>query len=448
MQLLTSRVASFSLSLVVMLALLFSPLSRVFAADAANSLLPVQKWQTANGVSVYFIATDDLPILDVRLLITAGSARDGKAHGLAMLTNSLLLEGSKQNSAEVLKQQADQLGSQFGTLVGRQMAEVDMRCLTAANYLMPSINSMHQQISQPAFTSAAIGRVKNRMSAALLDYQQDPAEVAINVMMQQLYRHKPYAHQPLGNVNSIKSITRDQVVNFYKKYYVAKNMKLLLVGDLTNKAAHRLAKKLVKGISAGKSAKPLPLAKVTRRRAKKVSFAVTQTHVLFSQLGVTYHEQGFLPLQVANYSLGGSGLVSRLFNQVRNKSGLVYSINSYLVPTSYRGPWVVNFQTASANAKKAINMVSNILKNYVKNGPTPAEVSAAKKALRGQQLIGLTSHRSMMEALAIIATYNLPLNYYALRLQHLALVTPAQVRTTLRKLMSPRRWSLVTVGPD
>ena len=441
------RIARLGVGCVVLFWLLVTS-SGVLAAGTPAKLLPIQSWRTANGVRVFFIAAHDLPMLDVRFLVNAGSARDGDSHGLAMLTNSLLLEGSRQHPAVQIKQQADQLGTQFSALVGRQMAQIDMRCLTTKSHLSPSITSLQQQISQPAFAPAAIGRIKTRMSAALLDYQQDPSDVALNTMMGQLYPHKPYAHQPLGNADSIKLIIRDEVLDFYKKYYVTGNMKLLMVGDLSNKAAHSIATKLTRGIEAGKAAAPLSVAPNNKQSIEKVSFAAEQSHILFGQLGVMYQDPGFLPLQVANYTLGGSGLVSRLFNQVRKRYGLAYSINSYLVPTLYRGPWVVSFQTAHANAKQAMDLVRTTLQNYLQHGPTAAEVSMAKQALRGQQLINLVSHRSMLQALSIIATYNLPLDYYTQRLRRLAQVTPAQVRGALHKMMSPQRWVEVSVGAD
>jgi zinc protease len=409
--------------------------------------LKAEHWETPGGVKVFFVRMHNLPILDVRALFYAGSARDGDDHGLAMLTNSTMLEATKKQNADQLRDSLDGLGSQLSAQVGRQVAQVDLRCLTYSDYMQPSLNIMRNLLGDPAFAVRDMHRVKRQMRAALKAYDQSPSDVALNTMFNTLYNGQPYAHRPFGDDASIKSTTKQQLLAFYKKYYVTGNARLIIVGDITLSQAKKIAIKTTSLLPKGPAAKVLPVAKrLSRGKKVQKDFPSTQTHILMAQIGLDYHDKGFYPFMVGNYILGGSGLNSLLFNFIRNEHGLAYSVNSFFVPTSYRGIFVVNMQTRNQQAKKALRLARNFVNSYVKKGPSDDQVAKAIVSLSVQKKMNLISHRDVLNALTTIATYNLPLNYYSSQQEKLAAVAPRQVRKALRRLIKPNAWAVVTVG--
>lgn len=431
--------------------LVFSPAEAVFAKDDNASIisksLHVQSWRTPAGAKVFFVRMPNHPMLDVRALFYAGSSRDGAHQGVAMLTNGVMTEATDKYNAYELRDALDGLGSILKVVVGRQVAQIDLRCLTYSNYMQPSLDIMRGVIGQPVFRDKDISRIKKHIIAALKSYQQDPAEVALNTMFGVLYKGQSYAHSPFGSVSSINKLTKLQLINFYKKYYVALNMRLIIVGDVTRSKAEEISNRLTNLLPRGHIAKNLmPAKKLSKEKLVHRDFPATQTHILMGQIGLGYNDPEFYPFMVGNYILGGSGLGSQLFNFIRNKHGLAYSVRSYFVPTSYRGVFVVNMQTRNKQAMRALRLMRDFVAGYIKKGPTELQVKKAKYSLRSQKLMSLSSNRDVLNAVSNIATYNLPLNYYSLQQQKLSAVTLKQVNNALRQVINPSSWAVVTVG--
>lgn len=416
--------------------------------QAAASLLAIKAWHTANGAMVYFVQAHDIPMLDIRILFRAGSAYDANAHGLAVLANNALLKSTTKTSTKQLMQQLDAIGSQQGALVGRQTAQIDMRSLSSSQALSGSVGIMSEELTHPAFQTAELKQIQRTMQATIAAYQQDPAELGLDALMTNLYSGQAYAHQPLGDAAQLVRITRAQVKKFYQQYYVARNASILLVGDISEQTAHSIAAELSSGLVAGKAATQLPMAKPVAAKRIQIPFQATQSNILFGQLAVSYKSPLLVPLQVANYILGGASLNSRLYEEVRQRRGLAYAIRSYLAPTSYGGLWAINFQTRNHNVSGAVELVRHKIDRYLHDGPTALEVRRAVRAMRGRQWVLLTSHRALMAALTNIAAYHLPVNYYAQRWRRLATITAPEVRAALHKVFVPGNWVEVRVGPS
>lgn len=173
---------------------------------------------------------------------------------------------------------------------------------------------------------------------------------------------------------------------FHKHYYVAKNAVIAIVGALDKTQAEALANTLTKQLPMGRAASALPVPQdLAAPQAVHLQHPSTQTHVLLGQLGFSRHDPDYFPLYVGNYVLGGGGFfVSRLLKQVREKRGLAYSAASYFGFQQVAGTFILrvckprNDQTA-----QALEVAQGVLKDFVENGATEAELKAAKQHLIG-----------------------------------------------------------------
>jgi zinc protease len=156
----------------------------------------------------------------------------------------------------------------------------------------------------------------------------------------------------------------------------------------------------------------------------------------------------YFPLYVGNFILGGSGLVSRLSDEIREKRGLSYSAYSYLYPMREPGPFILGLQTRNTQADAALKVLRETLKRFVEKGPTEDELIAAKKNISGGFPLRLDSNRDILEYLSVIGFYGLPLDWLETYVPNVEAVTAESIRDALRRRIKPAEMVTVVVGGD
>jgi len=414
----------------------------------ASALAPIQHWRTPNGARVYFVPARELPMVDARVVFDAGSARDAGHPGLARLTNALLDQGAGGLSADELADRLGTLGAQLNTGSRRDMAWVSLRSLSAADKLRPAAALAAKVIGAPAFHRPDFKRERQRLLVAAKQREQQPDQVAEEAFHKALYGDHPYASPPGGTPADLPVLTDEEVQGFYLRYYTARNAVVAIVGDLDAKAAHRLARTLTARLDKGDPAGALPpVSPLTGSTTRSVDFPSTQSTVLMGQPGVRRGDPDYFPLYVGNYVLGGGGLVSRLNEQIREKRGLSYSVYSYFLPMARKGPFVLGLQTRNDQTRKALDLMRQVLARYVKKGPTAEELEAAKKHITGGFALRIDTNRKVVEYLAMIGFYHLPLDYLQRFNARVEAVTREQIVKAFQRRVHPDRMVTVIVGP-
>ncbi|WJW75747.1 pitrilysin family protein [Thiohalobacter sp. IOR34] len=415
--------------------------------QAALAMAPIQHWQTANGARVYFVPAPELPMLDIRVVFDAGSARDGDRPGLARLTSSLLDSGAGGLSADQIAERLEGVGARLGSGALRDMAWVSLRSLSDPQRLDAALAVFTKVLAEPEFPPADLARERERMLVGLKHALQRPGEVASRAFYRALYGDHPYASPPSGTPESVRALRREQVLDFYRRYYVARNAVIAIVGDLDRAAAERLAASLAGRLASGERAPPLPqVADLLTAREERIPHPSTQAHVLMGQPGLRRGDPDYFALYVGNYILGGGGLVSRISEEIREKRGLSYSAYSYFMPMARRGPFVLGLQTRSDQADEALSVLRETLRGFVAEGPTAAELEAAKKHITGGYALRIDSNGKILEYLAMIGFYGLPLDYLETFNARIEAVGLEQVRDAFRRRVQPARMVTVIVG--
>jgi zinc protease len=210
--------------------------SLAFSA-AAGAAPVIQHWQTQNGVRVYFVPASELPIVDVRVVFAAGSARDGGKPGLAEFTNGLLAEGADGRDADAIAQGFEGLGAQFGSGADRDMAWLSLRSLSDTTLATPALDLLAKLLRRPDFPAKAFERERQRMLIALQEQEEKPEQIAEKAFYKALYGDHPYATPPEGTLESLTALKREDVQAFHKQYYAAHNALIAIVGASDRKGA-------------------------------------------------------------------------------------------------------------------------------------------------------------------------------------------------------------------
>jgi zinc protease len=176
---------------------------------------------------------------------------------------------------------------------------------------------------------------------------------------------------------------------------------------------------------------------------QRIAHPAVQAHLLVGLPALKRGDPDFFPLAVGNYSLGGGGFVSRLMKEVRDKRGLAYSVHSYFQPLQQLGPFQMGLQTKKTQADDALKVAREVLASFLEQGPTETELQAAKQNLIGSFPLRLDSNRELLENVAMIGFYGLPLDYLDRYPENIEKVTVADIKAAFARHVRPEH--LVTV---
>jgi zinc protease len=408
----------------------------------------IQEWKTSGGARVLFIAADALPMVDVQVVFDAGSARDGTRYGVAQLTSELLGEGAGTLDADAIAATFEGLGARFGYNAQRDMAAVTLRSLTDPALLDPALGLLEAVLGQPTFPADALERLRGQMLIGLQAEQQSPGALARKAFYRALYDDHPYGNPPNGTPETLAALTRDDVVAFFGQYYVARNAVVAIVGDLDRAAAEAIAERITSGLATGEAAAdPPPVPKLLVPISVHVDHPSAQTHVMVGQPGIRRGDPDYFALYLGNHSFGGSGLTSRLSQEVREERGLAYSVSSYFIPMRQPGPFQVMLQTRNDQAAEALALVEDNLERYVAEGPTDEEFAFSRRNVTGGFPMRIDSNGKLVGYLGMIGFYDLPLDYLDRFIERVEAVDREQIAEAIERRIDPARMVTVTVGP-
>jgi len=417
----------------------------------------ITQWFTKNGMKVLYQQADSLPMIDFRLIFDAGAARDSNFKstegtvlaGLAKLTNGLIFEGTKTLTANDIADQFANLGIEYGNGSYRDMAIVNIRTLSYEQQRDGALDLLTQVLANASFPEEALQREAARMLVAL-DYEdQTPSKKASRYFYESLYKAHPYGTPPSGNRDSLKMIQQSDLLAYYQQFYVARNVVLAIVGDLSETQARDYAEQIANALPAGAKAAQLPSAEQSQHEIiVRKNHPSTQTTVLMGQPVMKRGDDDFYALYVGNHILGGSGFSARLMKEVRVKRGLTYSIGSYLVPMHAQGPYQFSFTTKKSSTEEAIQLVEENLNQFIENGPTEDELNSAKLNITGSFPLRQASNKDIVENLAVIGFYDLPLDYLQQYNARIEAVTLEQIKSAFKRRIHPKKMATIIVGPE
>lgn len=409
----------------------------------------IEHWTLENGARVYFVEARDLPMVMLNVVFDAGSARDPQGrNGLAMLTNALLNEGTGDLDADAIASTFEGLGAEFGASNDRDMAGASLKSLTDRKLLDPALDLFARLLSAPSFPLPSLERERQRALLGLKHAEASAGDVASKAFFAKLYAGHAYAFPADGNEAGLKKITRDDLAAFHARHYVGRNAVLALIGDISLQDAKNIAARVLGKLPAGEAAAPLPkVADLPRRRADYViAHPSSQTHLMVGEIGVARNDPDYYPLYLGNFILGGSGLISRLAQEVREKRGLSYSVSSYFIPLREPGPFLLSLQTKNSQRREALTVVRRVLKEFTDKGPTEEELIAAKKNVTGGFPLRIDSNRKIVDYLTVIGFYGLPLTYIDDFIPRIEAVSAEQIRDAFRRRVHPEQMLTVIVG--
>jgi zinc protease len=419
----------------------------LLVSQAALAGIKIEHWTTPSGARVQFVESRVLPMLDMRVDFAAGSMFDpeGKS-GLAGLTRSILDLGAGKLDETAIAEQLADLGASLGGGADTDRAGVSLRTLSAPDKREPALAVLNNVLHAPRFDAAIFEREKARTIAGLKEAMTRPDSIAGKAFWAAMYPSHPYGRQ--ATPESVAALNRNDLVAFHARYYNAANASITLVGDLSRADAEKIAEAIAAGLPKGKAAKLPDAPRLPDWSHVNLPHPASQAHVYIGLPAIERGNPDFFPLLVGNYTLGGGGFVSRLMKEVRDKRGYAYSVYSYFAPLKQTGPFQIGLQTKRSQARDALKVTREVLTNFLKDGPSEEELAAAKANLTGSFPLRLDSNKKMLENVANIGFYDLPLDYLDQYQAKVEAVTTDDIRQAFARRVRPENLITVTVAAD
>ena len=427
-------------------------------AGSAQAALNIQHWTLSNGARVYFVENHTIPILDVNVDFDAGSRRDpaGKA-GTASLTNGMLARGIRAatlpeganepelTEAAISDALAD-VAAQRGGGPGVDRAGMGVRTLSSAAEREQSVRLLARLLAHPSMPEALLARDKARTIASIRESLTKPEYIADKSFWRLAYGNHPYGTE--ATVDTVESITRDDLLAFHRRHYVANRAIVSLIGDISREQADAIANELTRRLPQGEPLSAVPQVAPSAGTEQRIPHPASQAHILIGMPALSRGDPDFFALTVGNYILGGGGFVSRISREVREQRGLAYSSYSYFSPMAQAGPYQAGLQTRKDQADEALKVVRDTIAKFLRDGPTDAELKAAKDNLIGGFPLRIDNNRKILDNLAMIAYHQLPLDYLDTWTAQVSKLTVADIRGAFARKLAMDKMVTVVVGPE
>lgn len=420
----------------------------LLALPSAHAL-DIQRWRTAEGATVLLVERHENPIVDISVQFpAAGSIADPQGkNGLADFAAGLLTNGTQKYDEENFNKRINDLAAQLGSDNDRESSSLTLRSLSRPATLRQAGELMQQALFQPRYDAEVFRRTRQQAELALRQNESQPGYIAMRESVKLDYPQHPYSAAAYTSVQSLQAVSLDDVKTFHRNQYAKEGAVVALVGDLNRQQADRLVGSLLKGLpeKAQTAAKVPPVNEQAGRRTN-IPFASEQAQVVMSMPLISRNDPDYYALVAGNYILGGGGFDSRLMKTLRDEHGYVYGVSSNLMPQREKGRFVIQFATQKSQAPKALEAAETVLRRFIAEGPTEAELQQAKDNIIGSFPLRFDTNQKLLGYLGMIGLYDLPSDWMEQYPKKIEALTVDDVKKAWQRRVKPENLNTVVVG--
>ncbi|WP_432284102.1 pitrilysin family protein [Aminobacter sp. BA135] len=426
----------------LMLALVFL----VLPAMVARAEVRIQEVKSDKGITAWLVEDYSVPIIAIKFLFDGGSTQDpvGK-EGLANLMTGLFDEGAGDLDSDAFQIKLDEAGAEMGFNEGNDAVGGGMRML--ADRQDDAFELLKLAVEKPRFDQAPLDRIRSQIVNGIVANARDPETQAARKWAEAIYGTHPYARPDMGTEASLATITADDLRAFHKANFARENIHVAVVGTID---AETLKKRLDQVFGAlPDKAELRPVERVEPRlgQTMHIEYPLPQTSLQLVYPGVPREAPDFLAAALMEHIMGGGTFSSRLFDEVREKRGLAYSVSSALINQEHSSSLIIGTATRSDRAAETLGVIREVIRKMAEEGPTEAELDAAKKYMLGAYAINnLDSSGAIAGTLVDLQTDKLGIDYMQRRIELINAVKLDDVKAAARKLLSVEP-AIMILGP-
>jgi zinc protease len=419
----------------------------VSAPVGSIQLPPLHEERLENGATVVVAQRPGVPLVAVRLVVSAGAALDPpRGHGLANLVAQVARRGTAHRTGRQIDDRVESLGSELGA--GSDEDATYFGLSAPSEFLSELLDVVVDVATGPVFPTKEWERLRRREVAGLAHVLDEPGAVADRAMIEAVYPGHPYGHPTDGRARHIAGLRRADAIAFHHRWFAPAATTLVIVGAVDPQTALAVArKKLGRWKALGKTPPAVPVAAAVPRRVVVVDKGdVTQTQVRIASLAIPRSHPEYFPALVANAVFGG-GFTSRLMEEIRVNRGLSYGVRSRFAMSRATGIFFVASFTKVDTTAELVQVTLDEAARFSAEGPRDEELERAKSYLSGLFPLSIETHEQVAEKLADVKLYGLSLEEVTSYRERVRGVTAQQCRDVAQRHFPLARGVIIAVGP-
>ncbi len=399
------------------------------------------------GMPVYLLRDTELPIVNMTAIVRAGSVYEPAARsGLSGMVGSVLRSGGAGGmTPEIMDDELEFMASAVESSIGSDIGTVSLTALK--KNFSRTLQIFSDVLQRPDFNEKRIEINRRQTIENLRRQNDDPKEIAGREINRAIYTGHPLG--VITSFESISSITRQDLVDYHRRFFRLDNMILSVSGDFDRTA---LLKELNAAFKPVKYSSTLALPDVPQPKQEfqgQVLYGkkdVNQSVIRMGHLGLNKDTTDIYAVRLLDYILGGS-FTSRLTMEIRTNQGLAYSVGSHFdIGRRFTGSFIAETETKAESTAKAINLMKMIITGMTKEPVSDTELNAAREYIINSFMFGFTNPASIVSQRARLEYYGYPDGYLEQYRDNIAKVTKADILAAARKYLHPDAFKLVVIG--
>ena len=416
-----------------------------FAALPAWADINIKEVTTPGGVNAWLVEDHSIPFVALELRFKGGASLDPEdKRGVTNLMVGLLEEGAGDMDARAFARATEALAASFSYDVSDDTLSVSARFLTENRDAAVAL--LRQSLVDPRFDQDAIDRVREQVNSGIRSSKKDPQDIAGKAFDALVYGDHPYASSLNGTLESVASLTREDIVAAHKASIARDRLYVSAVGDITRDELASLLDGLLLDLPAEGAPLPKPADINLPGGIQVVEFETPQAVATFGQPGIDRDDPDFFAAFVLNHILGGGSFESRLMHEVREKRGLTYGIYSYLMDRDGAKLWMGGVASANDRIAETIDVIRAEWDRMRETGVTAEELQNAKTFLTGAYPLRFDGNAPIARIAVNMQMQGLSTDYIANRNDMVNAVTLEDVNRVAQDLLDPSRLTFVVVG--
>ncbi len=403
-----------------------------------------------NGIVVLARSSFNSPSISMGGYLPAGAIFESDEKlGLADFVSASLMRGTQTHTFDSIYNELESVGASMGFDSGVHNVSFGGRALVEDLPLL--LKLLSESLRTPTFPKDEIEKLRAQLLTGLALRAQDTSDMAAMAFDEMLFEGHPYSRPGDGHVHTIQSITRKDMEKFHRLHFGPRGMVIALVGAIQPKKAVEAVSRVLGGwqvpgqVGASELPAYKPLKKTVRRH--HALEGKSQSDLVIGMIGPRRKDPEYLAASLGNSVLGQFGMMGRIGDVVREKSGLAYYASSSLSSGTGPGSWEVSAGVNPKNLNKAIDLIEKELRRFIKSGVTKEELADSQANYVGRLPLSLESNSGVANAILNIERYKLGLDYYQQYANSVKAVTRGDVLEAARKYIDPDRLVISTAGP-
>lgn len=404
------------------------------SAAPSQAAAKIQRLISPGGIEAWFVQDATVPVIAMEYAFAGGASQDPPAKsGVGNLVAGLLDEGSGDLDSETFHERLDRRAIELSFTSTRDSFRGSLRMLK--DNKDEAYDLLRSALTSPHFDPTDVERIRAQVISGLRRDSTNPGTLASRKFIEIAFGDHPYGRQSTGTLESVPTIDVADLKDYAGRVLAKDTLRIAVVGDVDADTLGKLLDKTFGALPAKANLTAIPdiIAAKPPQRAF-IPLDVPQTVVTFGGPGIRRADPDFMAGYVVNHILGGGGLSSRLYKEVREKRGLAYSVYESLLWMDHSALFVGNTGTRADRAGETLDAIEKEIRRIAEDGPTQNELDEAKSYLKGSQMLALDTSSKLAQALLQYQLDKLPIDYIEKRNAIVDAVTLDDAKKAAQKL--------------